>query len=351
MPRLLVTGGAGYIGSHTCIELLEWGFELIILDNLANSSLESLRRVASISGMELEVQVKPQKSNNKFIFIKGDIDDQELLRIIFKELNISGVIHFAGLKSVSESISLPLQYYKNNVYGTISLLNVMSEFGCKNLVFSSSATVYGDSNESPISENSKLSTTNPYGASKLVVENILKDLSFSDNTWSIAILRYFNPVGAHQSGLIGEDPSGIPNNLMPIISQVAVGKREKLLVFGGDYKTADGTGVRDFIHVCDLAKGHLKAFLYLEKQKGNIVVNLGTGKGQTVLSVIKAFENVSQRKIPFEIVERRPGDVAICYADASYSYRILGWKAELNLERMCEDTWRWQFNNPKGFRI
>jgi UDP-glucose 4-epimerase len=334
---LLVTGGAGYIGSHACLILLEAGFEIVVLDNLFNSSIESLMRVEKITGKSIQ-------------FVEGDIRDRNLLRSIFTEYSIEAVIHFAGLKAVGESVIQPLKYYDNNVCGSVALFEIMKEFGCKKLVFSSSATVYGDPASVPILESFSLSTTNPYGASKLMIESILRDLHKSDVDWSVAILRYFNPVGAHPSGLIGEDPNGTPNNLMPYISQVAVGKREKLQVFGSDYPTHDGTGVRDYIHVMDLAQGHLSALKYIEKQPGLVTVNLGTGNGYSVLDMVKAFEKSSNRAVNYEVVNRRPGDVAQCYADASYAFELFGWKAELGIEEMCEDTWRWQSMNPNGYR-
>lgn len=366
---ILVTGGAGYIGSHTCVELLAAGYDLVVLDNLSNSSVESLRRVAGISGVGLDLDsgstslradfvghgLRP-RNDERFTFIQGDIRDRGLLQSVFERFEIEAVIHFAGLKAVGESVAMPLRYYDNNVSGSVALFEVMAEFGCKRVVFSSSATVYGDPASVPIKEDFPLSTTNPYGASKLVVENILRDVFASDSNWSIGLLRYFNPVGAHESGLIGEDPNGIPNNLMPFVSQVAVGLREKLLVFGGDYATVDGTGVRDYIHVVDLAKGHVAALRYLsppypERHKGLVTVNLGTGRGYSVLEMVKAFEKASGKAVPYEIVARRPGDVAQCYADPSYAFETLGgWKAELGLERMCEDAWRWQSMNPKGYK-
>jgi UDP-glucose 4-epimerase len=355
---ILITGGAGYIGSHACIELLAQGYSLVVLDNLSNSSLESIRRVASIAGIELDVPVGDSglrrndggSKDGKFFFIEGDIRDQDLLRSLFKQFAIEAVVHFAGLKAVGESVEQPLMYYDNNVSGSIALFEVMVEFGCKQLVFSSSSTVYGDPVTVPIREDFQLTTTNPYGASKLMIENILRDVYKSDPTWSIALLRYFNPVGAHESGLIGEDPNGIPNNLMPFISQVAVGARENLNIFGGDYDTVDGTGVRDYIHVVDLAKGHVKALEALQKQPGLLTVNLGTGRGYSVLEMVKAFEKACGKKISYEIVQRRPGDVAQCYADPSFALETLGWKAELGIERMCADTWRWQSMNPKGYK-
>ena len=337
MARVLVTGGTGYIGLHTCIELIQEDYELVVLDNLSNSSLGGLRRVEQLVGKTIE-------------FVEGDILDRDLLHSVFSRFDISAVIHFAGLKAVGESVEKPLMYYANNVSGSIALFEIMAEFGCKQLVFSSSATVYGDPASVPITEDFPLSTTNPYGASKLMVENILRDVYSSDHAWSIGLLRYFNPVGAHESGLIGEDPNGIPNNLMPFVSQVAVGQREKLSVFGGDYNTPDGTGVRDYIHVVDLAKGHVKALETLQKQPGLITVNLGTGRGYSVLDMVKAFEKASGKAVPYEIVERRPGDVAQCYADPSYAFAVLRWEAELDINRMCEDAWRWQSMNPKGHR-
>jgi UDP-glucose 4-epimerase len=289
-------------------------------------------------------------NDGKLLFVEGDIRDQGLLRRLFTAFEIEAVIHFAGLKAVGESVEKPLMYYDNNVSGSVALCEVMAEFGCKRLVFSSSATVYGDPASVPIKEDFPLSTTNPYGASKLMVENILRDVSVSDSDWSIALLRYFNPVGAHESGLIGEDPNGIPNNLMPFVAQVAVGQRECLSVFGDDYPTPDGTGVRDYIHVVDLAKGHLKALDALQKQVGVLTVNLGTGRGYSVLEMVKAFEKASGRAVKYQIVERRPGDVAQCYADRAYALKILGWKAEFDIERMCEDAWRWQSQNPEGYK-
>ena len=360
---ILITGGAGYIGAHACTELFEHGHNLIVLDNLSNSSIESLKRVADIASVELSVlsdgwivspsarNIKRDVSNNRrLVFVEGDIRDREILQKIFSHFEIESVIHFAGLKAVGESVEKPLMYYDNNVSGSVALFEAMAEFGCKRLVFSSSATVYGDPATVPIREDFPLSTTNPYGASKLMIEDILRDVFKSNPNWSIVLLRYFNPVGAHESGLIGEDPSGIPNNLMPFISQVAVGVREKLSVFGGDYDTVDGTGVRDYIHVVDLAKGHVKALEALHKQPGLLSVNLGTGRGYSVLEVVKAFEKASGREVNYQIVARRPGDVAQCFADPSYALEVLGWKAELGIERMCVDTWRWQGMNPKGYK-
>jgi len=333
---ILVTGGAGYIGSHTCVELLNAGYKVIVLDNLSNASPESLKRVQAITQKPLT-------------FIQGDIRDQACLTQLFSEYTPDAVIHFAGLKAVGESVEQPLRYYDNNVAGTLSLCQVMQNAHCKTLVFSSSATVYGDPHTVPITENFPLSTTNPYGASKLMVENILRDLHASDSSWAISLLRYFNPVGAHPSGQIGEDPNGIPNNLMPFVAQVAVGQREKLNIFGNDYPTPDGTGVRDYIHVVDLAKGHLAALAALKKQPDLLTVNLGTGQGYSVLDMVKSFEQASSKSVPYQIVARRPGDVAQCYADPSYAQEKLGWQAELDIQRMCQDAWRWQSNNPKGY--
>jgi len=353
MSKVLVTGGAGYIGSHTIVELLSAGQSVLVLDNLSNSSTESLRRVCGMFDFEfliLNGDSLFRGNDGKLFFLEGDIRDQGLLRSIFEQFEIEAVIHFAGLKAVGESMALPLRYYDNNVSGSVALFEVMAEFGCKRLVFSSSATVYGDPATVPITENFPLSTTNPYGASKLMVEDICRDLAKSDADWSIALLRYFNPVGAHESGLIGEDPNGIPNNLMPFVSQVAVGQREKLSVFGGDYDTVDGTGVRDYIHVVDLAKGHVKTLEKLKKQPGLFTLNLGTGRGYSVLEVVKTFEQASGKAVPYEIVARRPGDVAQCYADPAYAQEVLDWKAELGIDRMCEDAWRWQSQNPKGYK-
>jgi UDP-glucose 4-epimerase len=350
---ILVTGGAGYIGSHTIVELLNAGQSLLVLDNLSNNSVASLKRVAGIVNVELSILNEDsglRRHDGKLFFVEGDIRDRVLLRRLFTAFEIEAVIHFAGLKAVGESVEKPLMYYDNNVSGSVALLEVMAEFGCKRLVFSSSATVYGDPATVPITEEFPLSTTNPYGASKLMVEDICRDLVKSDADWSIALLRYFNPVGAHISGLIGEDPNGMPNNLMPFVAQVAVGLRECLNVFGDDYPTPDGTGVRDYIHVVDLAKGHLKALDALQKQTGVITVNLGTGRGYSVLEMVKAFENASGREVMYRIVARRPGDVAQCYADPAYALEVLGWKAEFDIDRMCEDAWRWQSMNPNGYK-
>lgn len=335
--KILVTGGAGYIGSHTCVELIAVGYDLVIIDNLCNSSSESINRIKNITGKSVD-------------FIKGDIRDRELLRTAFEQFSIDAVIHFAGLKAVGESVARPLRYYNNNVSGSVALFEVMAEFGCSKIVFSSSATVYGETASVPIKECFPLSTNNPYGASKLMVENILNDVSKSDPTWSIALLRYFNPIGAHESGLIGEDPNGIPNNLLPYISQVAVGLREKLLVFGGDYDTVDGTGVRDYVHVVDLAKGHVAALEKLKQSPGLVAVNLGTGRGCSVLEMVKAFEQASGKAVPYEVVARRSGDVAQSYADPNMAFEVLDWNAELSIKQMCEDAWRWQSLNPKGYQ-
>ena len=331
----MVTGGAGYIGSHTCLELLDAGYEVIVVDNLSNSSIIALQRVQEITGRQLE-------------FIQADLRDKSALRRIFDEHAIDAVIHFAGLKAVGESVSMPVDYYQNNVGGSINLLEAMGRAGVSNLVFSSSATVYGDPASLPITEDFPLSATNPYGRSKLMVEEILGDLFVSDGGWNIALLRYFNPVGAHSSGRIGEDPGDVPNNLMPYISQVAVGKLDQLSVFGGDYPTPDGTGVRDYIHVVDLALGHIRALEKLATNPGLVTYNLGTGQGYSVLEMARAFEQASGRPVPYQIVARRPGDIAACYADPSLAQRDLGWRAERDLQQMCEDTWRWQSRNPEG---
>lgn len=329
--QVLVTGGAGYIGSHTCVELLEADYEVVVVDNLCNSSAESLERVKEITGKEV-------------LFYQADIRDTEALNSIFTRHDIGVVIHFAGLKAVGESTEIPLDYYDNNIWGSINLFQVMKRHGVKEVIFSSSATVYGDPDSVPIKEAFPTSATNPYGRSKLVIEEILQDLYKSDPQWKIALLRYFNPVGAHRSGLIGENPKGIPNNLMPYIAQVASGKLDKLSVFGSDYPTRDGTGVRDYIHVVDLAKGHLAAMRYLDKKDQGLVytVNLGTGNGYSVLEMVQAFERVSGEKVPFQIVGRRSGDIAECFADPGYAESAMGWHAEYGLDRMCEDTWRWQ---------
>jgi UDP-glucose 4-epimerase len=336
MNKVLVTGGAGYIGSHTCVELLNSGYEIAVVDNLYNSKEEALNRVKKITGKD-------------FSFYCVDLLDKSGLKKIFEENKISSVIHFAGLKAVGESVSKPLFYYNNNITGTLILADVMSEFGVKNLVFSSSATVYGDPASVPITEDFPLHATNPYGRTKLMIEEILRDLYVADNDMNIAILRYFNPIGAHKSGTIGEDPNGIPNNLLPFITQVAVGKLECLQVFGNDYPTKDGTGIRDYIHVVDLALGHLKALEKLESNPGVITCNLGTGRGYSVLDVIKAFEKASGVEIKYRLVDRRPGDIAQCYADPTNAKETLGWVAERGIEQMCEDSWRWQSENPDGY--
>ena len=334
--KILVTGGAGYIGSHTCIELINAGYGVVVVDNLCNSSLESLMRVEKLT-------------NSDVPFHKVDVRDKAALTRVFEQHLIDGVIHFAGLKAVGESVEKPIEYYDTNVGGTFILAEVMRDFNCKTFVFSSSATVYGDPHTVPIKEDFPLSVTNPYGRSKLMIEEFLQDVFVADDTWHIALLRYFNPVGAHKSGFIGEDPNNIPNNLIPYISQVAIGKLEKLSVFGGDYDTFDGTGVRDYIHVVDLAKGHVKALQALENRPQVLTVNLGTGNGYSVLEMVKAFENASGKTVPYQIVDRRPGDIATCYADPSYATEILNWKAECELDEMCEDTWRWQSMNPDGY--
>ncbi len=333
---ILVTGGAGYIGSHTCIEMQNAGYDVIVIDNLDNSSEESLKRVEKITG-------KPVK------FYKEDVRDKEALRKIFTENKIEAVIHFAGLKAVGESVREPIMYYDNNLISTINLLEVMNEFSVKKIVFSSSATVYGVATEMPLTEGMPLGAINPYGRTKYFIEEILRDLYIADKDWCIALLRYFNPIGAHKSGLIGEDPKGIPNNLMPYISQVAVGKLEKLHVFGNDYNTVDGTGVRDYIHVVDLAKGHVKAVDWALQNDGCEAFNLGTGNGTSVLQLRDAFVKSSGIDVPYVIDPRRPGDPDEVYANAQKAKKVLGWEAEFGIEEMCEDTWRWQSNNPKGY--
>lgn len=336
--HVLVTGGAGYIGSHTCLELLAAGHEVTVVDNLCNSKEESLRRVMALTGRSLR-------------FHQVDLRDREALRAVFASTTtpFAAVIHFAGLKAVGESVAKPLWYYQNNISGTLGLCETMVEFGVKNIVFSSSATVYGDPHRVPILEDFPLSCTNPYGRSKLMSEEILSDLHRADPSWNIALLRYFNPVGAHSSGRIGEDPCGIPNNLMPYIAQVAVGKLKRLAVFGNDYPTKDGTGVRDYIHVVDLALGHLKAIAKLNENPGVFTCNLGTGQGYSVLEMVAAFARASGREIPYDIVARRAGDVAACYADPSFAAQELGWRASRGLAEMCADTWRWQVENPQGY--
>lgn len=334
--HILLTGGAGYIGSHTYIELVNAGFKPVILDNYYNAKPEVLKRLQAITGQPVP-------------FVEADIRDRAALDAVFAKWQINAVVHFAGLKAVGESVAKPLMYYDNNVNGTLVLLEAMQAAGVKKLVFSSSATVYGDPHAVPINEDFPLSATNPYGRSKLMIEDILRDLYKSDSSWDLALLRYFNPVGAHHSGTIGEDPQGIPNNLMPFIAQVAVGKREQLSVFGGDYPTPDGTGVRDYIHVVDLAKGHVKALQKLANPTGLLTVNLGTGVGYSVLDMVKAFEKAAGKPIPYQIVARRPGDIAACYAEPARAFELLGWKAEKTLEEMCADGWKWQSQNPNGF--
>ena len=335
--RILVTGGAGYIGSHTCIELLNAGYEVVVLDNLYNSSEKALERVKQITGKDLTCY-------------EADILDKEALEKIFDKEQIDGVIHFAGLKAVGESVAKPLEYYHNNMTGTFNLCDVMRKHGCKNIIFSSSATVYGDPAFIPITEECpKGKITNPYGQTKGMLEQVLTDLWVADHEWNVVLLRYFNPIGAHESGLIGEDPKGIPNNLVPYIAQVAVGKLECLGVFGNDYDTPDGTGVRDYIHVVDLAKGHVKAMKKLEPGSGVSIYNLGTGNGYSVLQVVKAFEKACGKEIKYAIKPRRAGDIATCYCDASKAKRELGWEAEKGIEEMCADSWRWQSMNPNGY--
>lgn len=333
---VLVTGGAGYIGSHTVIELLENGYEVVVVDNLSNSKETSLERVKKITG-------------KTFKFYKNDVCDIDALDNIFKTEKIDSIIHFAGLKAVGESVAKPIEYFDNNLVSTLNLLKVMRKYGCKNFVFSSSATVYGKPKSVPIKEDFELSATNPYGRTKLFIEEILRDVYKADPSMNIALLRYFNPIGAHKSGLIGEDPNGIPNNLMPYITQVAIGKLPRLRVFGNDYATHDGTGVRDYIHVLDLAHGHLLAIKKLESAPGLVTYNLGTGKGYSVLDMVNAFIKATGRDIPYEIVERRPGDIDECYADPTLAEREIGFKAQYDLEEMCADSWRWQSNNPNGY--
>ncbi len=336
--KILITGGAGYIGSHTAVELLESGYEVVIYDNLSNSSKESVRRVQRITGKAVT-------------FYKGDVLEKELLKSVILQERIDAVLHCAALKAVGESVEKPLEYYHNNITGTLTLIKVMKETGVWNLVFSSSATVYGNPVEIPITEACpKGECTNPYGWTKSMMEQIMMDIQKADPRWNVILLRYFNPVGAHKSGEIGEDPRGIPNNLMPYISQVAVGKLERLGVFGNDYDTPDGTGVRDYIHVVDLAKGHVKAIAYLFTDPGLEIINLGTGTGYSVLDMVRAFSKACGKEIPYEIRPRRSGDIATCYADPAKAEKVLGWKAEKGLEEMCEDTWRWQSMNPEGFR-
>ena len=342
--KILITGGAGYIGSHTCIALHEAGYSIVVYDNLTNSSREAVNRVSQVIDAPIE-------------FIEGDIRDSELLKKVFAAHQFFAVIHFAGLKAVGESVAKPLMYYNNNVSGTITLLEVMKEYKVNNFIFSSSATVYGDPEILPITENSPRSCTNPYGQSKLVVEHILQDLAVANSAWNLITLRYFNPVGAHSSGKIGEDPNDIPNNLMPYISQVAVGKLEKLNIFGNDYDTVDGTGVRDYIHVTDLAVGHVAALNYLQQQTsleksspvGFLPINLGSGKGSSVLELVDAFTQVTGQNVPYQFVARRAGDIASCYASADKAKSLLGWQAKLSITDMCADSWRWQSQNPNGY--
>jgi UDP-glucose 4-epimerase len=334
---ILVTGGAGYIGSHTCVELLNAGYDIVVVDSFCNSKPEALKRVSEITGKE-------------FPIYNVDLLQKKELETVFSEHEIEAVIHFAGLKAVGESVAIPLRYYHNNIIGTLMLCEVMQAYGVKKIVFSSSATVYGTPKRVPISEDFPLQATNPYGRTKLMIEEILRDLYVSDNEWSIALLRYFNPIGAHPSGRIGEDPNGIPNNLMPYITQVAVGKLKELYVFGNDYPTVDGTGVRDYIHVVDLAIGHVKALEKVMNITGVEAYNLGTGRGYSVLELVSAFEKVTGIKIPYKIVDRRPGDVAICYADPTKAKEELGWVATRGIEEMCRDAWRWQSNNPNGYQ-
>jgi len=334
--RVLVTGGAGYIGSHTCVELLAAGYEVIVVDNLINSREESIRRVEEISG-------------RKLIFHKVDLLVKPELDKVFKEARIDAVIHFAGLKAVGESVAMPLQYYKNNIGGSLVLFEVMAQHGVKNLVFSSSATVYGDPASLPITEDFPIKASNPYGWAKVMIEQILQDLHLADSSLNIGLLRYFNPVGAHPTGRIGEDPKGIPNNLVPFIAQVAIGKLPELKVFGNDYPTPDGSGVRDYIHIMDLANGHIKALEKLLTNPGLVTYNLGTGKGYSVLEMVEAFAEAAGREIAYRIVGRRPGDIASCYADASKAEKELSWKASRGIKAMCEDTWRWQTMNPNGY--
>lgn len=336
MMRILVTGGAGYIGSHTCVELLAAGYEVVVLDNLVNSSAESINRVQEITG-------------KKMVFYKVDLLDRQAVSIVFEKETIDAVIHFAGLKAVGESVEMPLNYYHNNITGTLVLLEVMGEHGVKNFVFSSSACVYGDPATVPITEEFPLQPTNPYGQTKVMIEQILKDLHVTDPSLNIALLRYFNPVGAHPSGRIGEDPNGIPNNLVPYIAQVAGGKLAELSVYGDDYPTADGTGVRDYIHVMDLADGHVKALEKLAENPGVIIYNLGTGRGYSVLEMVNGFEKAAGRKVPYRVVDRRPGDIASCYADPTKAEKEFSWKAARGIDEMCADAWHWQSANPHGY--
>lgn len=334
---ILVTGGAGYIGSHTVVELLKLGKEVVIVDNLSNSSILVLDRIEAITG-------------KRPAFYEQDVADKQALRTVFENENIESAIHFAGYKAVGESVEKPVMYYENNIMSTLALVEVMAAFGVKKIVFSSSATVYGLNNPSPLIETMPTSATNPYGYTKVMLEQILRDVQVADKEWSVALLRYFNPIGAHESGLIGEDPAGIPNNLMPFIAQVAVGKRAELSVFGNDYDTVDGTGVRDYIHVVDLALGHIKALEKISATNGVHTYNLGSGQGTSVLELVAAFEKVNGVPIPYKIVDRRPGDVATCYANADKALAELDWKTEKTIEDMCRDTWNWQSKNPNGYQ-
>jgi UDP-glucose 4-epimerase len=334
--KILVTGGAGYIGSHTCVELLQNGYEVIVVDNLCNSKEESLHRVQEITGRKLS-------------FYVVDLLDREQLDEVFRKHSIQAVVHFAGLKSMGESVSIPLRYYHNNVSGTLILLEVMKKYNVNNIVFSSSAGVYGEVKKVPISEDSPLNVLNPYSRTKLMIEDILRDLYTAENSWNIAILRYFNPVGAHPSGRIGEDPNGIPNNLTPYVAQVAIGRRPYVRIWGNDYPTPDGTGVRDYIHIMDLAEGHIKALEKLKQDPGVVTFNLGTGRGYSVMEVIAAFDKACQKRIPYKIMDRRPGDAAISYADPTKANQELNWSAKRTLEDMCADAWRWQSQNPDGY--
>tara|TARA_B110000008_G_C16866990_1_gene523147 strand:- start:124 stop:1134 length:1011 start_codon:yes stop_codon:yes gene_type:complete len=334
--KILVTGGAGYLGSHTCIELIKSGYQVVVVDNLCNSSLESLKRVEKIV-------------NCKIPFYKIDLTNRDELVDVFKNHSIDGVIHFAGRKVIGESQEKPIEYYNTNVGSSIVLASVMKEYDCKSLIFSSSASVYGDTNGKPVKENFPLSIRNPYGRSKLVIEEFLNDVFLSDNNWHIAVLRYFNPIGAHKSGLIGEEPNAYQNNLLPSITKVAMGKTTKLRIFGGDYATSDGTGVRDYIHVVDIAIAHVKALVAINKKPQVLISNLGTGKGYSVLEIVKAFEKASKKVIPFEIVGKRYGDTAICYADPTFAEIALNWKSKYDLDAMCQDTWRWNKMNPNGY--
>ena len=333
---ILVTGGMGYIGSHTVVELLNLNYEVVVVDNLSNSSILVKDRIKKIT-------------NKDFKFYNVDVTDKESLKKVFEENKIDSIIHFAAFKAVGESVEKPLEYYENNLVGALVVFELMKEFNVNNFVFSSSATVYGKPKSCPIKEDFSLSTTNPYGATKLMIEDIMRDLSKADKNLNLVILRYFNPIGAHESGLIGEEPKGIPNNLMPYITKVAVGQLNELSVFGDDYDTKDGTGVRDYIHVVDLAKGHVASIKKLEENPGLLTYNLGTGEGYSVLDLVKAFEKVNNIKIPYKIIERRPGDIDMCYADPTKAFDELGWKAEFGIERMCEDSWTWQSNNPNGY--